>query len=122
MIIPIGVAHLTKKKKEDSKISLRKFYIEKIWRRSGYEQKSLLAIVKHSFRYLNASKVYISAYKENEYYIQFLKEVGFKFNKTTTKNGDPEQRFIFFIYKDDLERNVKNNSIERVIKKNFYFK
>lgn len=43
--------------------------------------------------------------------IQEMKQAGFKFNKTTTENGNPEQRHILFFYKDDLDQNTGKRSL-----------
>ncbi|CAI2371007.1 unnamed protein product [Moneuplotes crassus] len=102
-LIPIGTAHLTATK-GDEKIKLRKFYIEKMWRRKGYEQKALQAIGDYCFKKLDFLKIYYSIFSINEEMIQLCKEAGFKFNKTTaTEIGDPDKRHILYFYKEDYE-------------------
>ncbi|CAI2370861.1 unnamed protein product [Moneuplotes crassus] len=102
-LIPIGTAHLTAAKGAN-KINLRKFYIEKMWRKKGYEQKSLLSIGEYCFNKLYFEKIYYSTFSINQQMIQCCKEAGFKFNKTTAaQKDDPTKRHILYLYKEDYD-------------------
>jgi hypothetical protein len=60
---------------------------------------------------MDCSKIYCSIYSTNEYHKQYLKEAGFKFNKTTTEYGNPEQRNIYFLYEQDLTEDLKQRAV-----------
>lgn len=75
-----------------------------MWRRKGYEQKSLHAIGEYCFNKLDFDKIYYSIFSINEQMIQFCKEAGFKFNKTTAaERDDPDKRHVLYFYKEDYE-------------------
>lgn len=80
VVIPIGNVQLTMKRR-GGQCYIRKFYLDKIWRRSGYEHKSLVTIIKYAFESLGCTKVVISVFATNEYYVQYLQETGFKLSK-----------------------------------------
>ena len=47
--IPIGFSIITKKSNRDNFGCLKKLYISKIWRASGYEEKCVVEVLKFAF-------------------------------------------------------------------------
>jgi len=123
LTIPIGCIVLSRRKRKDTKIKVNKFYIAKIWRAAGYEEKALMQMLKFTFSNLGeVKKVIASSYAENAYFICLLMGTGFRFNKQTKDNGDPKQRITLWIYVDEFSKLMENNMEEDVIKKKFYYK
>ena len=55
----IGTAHLLQQNATEKKGLLAKFYISKIYRRSGYEEKCLLEIMKFAFDVMGLEKLVV---------------------------------------------------------------
>lgn len=82
LTIPIGIIVLSKKHFSGVKIKINKFYVAKIWRNSGYEERALMEMLKFCFAKVpDCTKVLVSFYSQNVYFIQLLMGIGFRFNK-----------------------------------------
>ena len=47
--LTVGCAHLIQQSTDDSKGILGKFYVSKIYRKTGYEEKCLIEVIKFAF-------------------------------------------------------------------------
>lgn len=132
MLIPIGTVHLCRKNSQDIKVLVKKFYISKIWRKSGYEEMSVIAILQYCFsmevqsqdtsdKPIEITKVTASAFTSNSYVITLLMNAGFRYNSTTTKDGDPKQRVILWIYKNEFQNFNETTQVTKMMKKKFYY-
>lgn len=63
LIIPIGCIVLSKWTEDCVKVKVNKFYVGKIWRASGYEERALMEMLKFGFAWLNGcTKILCSSY------------------------------------------------------------
>lgn len=63
LVIPIGCIVVSKKTEECAKAKVNKFYVGKIWRSSGFEEKALMEMLKFCFsRVPGCSKILCSSY------------------------------------------------------------
>ena len=99
MKIPIGTVCIGKEKSKTSKASLYKFYISKIWRINGHEEKTLLETLRFCFKTLKCDKIESSAFTSNKYFLQLLLGLGFRFNQQDSGNNNPDQRVSLWLYK-----------------------
>ena len=110
LTIPIGCVILGKRKDEDKKTKILKFYMGKIWRNGGYEEKAFLEIMKFAFSNVESSeKIVVSSFAENAYFIKLLMGTGFRFNKQTTSRGDPKQRLTLWMTIEEFKILMQNN-------------
>ena len=66
LIIPIGCIVLSKWTDECVKVKVNKFYVGKIWRASGFEEKALMEMLKFGFaRVSGCTKILCSSYSSN---------------------------------------------------------
>lgn len=78
LTIPIGCIILSRKGASHCKVKINKFYVAKIWRASGYEERALMEMLKFCFsRVPDTSKVLVSSYAQNQYFIKLLMGIGF---------------------------------------------
>jgi hypothetical protein len=78
LTIPIGCVVISKRNQPSVKAMMNKFYIAKIWRAGGYEEKTLMEILKFCFSNIpNCTKVISSGYSENTYFVNLLMGTGF---------------------------------------------
>lgn len=121
--IPIGIIVLSTKDGKSNKVKINKFYVSKIWRSTGYEERAIMEMLKFCFAKIEkCSKVIVSFYSKNVYFIQMLMGIGFKFNKQNKDNGDPKQRLTLWIFKADFLFLIEHNLEKEVIKTRFYYK
>jgi len=63
LTIPIGCIVLSKKHIASNKIKINKFYVAKIWRASGYEERAIMEMLKFCFAKVpSVTKVLVSFY------------------------------------------------------------
>jgi RimJ/RimL family protein N-acetyltransferase len=55
----IGTAHIIQQKLSEAKGLLGKFYVTKIYRRSGFEEKCLIEILNFAFEAMGLNKVVV---------------------------------------------------------------
>lgn len=91
LTIPIGIIVLSTKRAGSVKVKINKFYVSKIWRATGYEERAIMEMLKFCFAKIEeCSKVLVSFYSQNVYFIKLLMGIGFRFNKQNKDNGDPK--------------------------------
>ena len=83
--VPIGLAFFIRK--DQSLLSMEKFYISKIYRRSGYEERSLIEVLHQIFWKMSASSVVTQIFERNYAYARLLRGVGFMQYQKVTKNN-----------------------------------
>jgi len=82
---------LSTKRAGSVKVKINKFYVSKIWRATGYEERAIMEMLKFCFAKIEeCSKVLVSFYSQNVYFIKLLMGIGFRFNKQNKDNGDPK--------------------------------
>ena len=81
----IGTAHIIQQNAGDTKGLLAKFYISRIYRRSGYEEKSLLEIMKFAFEVMGLEKLLVFVNEHNQYFCKLLMWLHFRLIKMKPK-------------------------------------
>jgi len=102
---------------------MKKFYLGKVWRNAGYEEKTFMEVLKFSFSNIEHTEtLVVSAYAQNSYFITLLMGTGFKFNKQTNDKGDPKQRLTLWMYRREFEKLMSSNLKDDIIHKKYYYK
>lgn len=81
----IGTAHLLQQNANEKKGLLAKFYVSRIYRRSGYEEKCLLEIMKFAFDVMGIEKLIVFVNEQNQYFCKLLMWVHFRLIKMKPK-------------------------------------
>ena len=76
---------------------LGKFYVCKIYRRSGYEEKCLLEIMKFAFDVMGVDKLLAFVNEQNQYFYKLLLYVGFRLIKMKPKGNGLHNRLMLSI-------------------------
>ncbi len=84
--IAVGHAQIVKAHSTDEVASVAKFYISKMFRKRGYEEKALINVLHKAFHFFNVTKIVISCFESNEYYIKLLMQLGFRLSKAFSKS------------------------------------
>jgi RimJ/RimL family protein N-acetyltransferase len=118
--IPIGTAHIVQQNSASPKALLGKFYVCKIYRRSGYEERCLLEIMKFAFDVMNIDKLIAFVNERNQYFYKLLLYVGFRLIKLKPKNHGLDNRLMLSIVREDYEKVTSTKSYNRIIRNKFY--
>lgn len=118
--IPIGTAHLLQQNSTNAKALLGKFYICKIYRRSGYEERCLLEIMKFAFEVMGIEKLIAFVNERNQYFYRLLLYVGFRLIKLKPKNHGLDNRLMLSIIREDYDKIMNTKTYNRIIKNKFY--
>lgn len=102
------------------KALLGKFYVCKIYRKSGYEERCLLEIMKFVFDVMNIDKLIAFVNERNQYYYKLLLYVGFRLLKLKPKNHGQDNRLMLSIVREDYEKVTSKKSYNRIVKNKFY--
>lgn len=115
----IGTAHLLQQNATEKKGLLAKFYISRIYRRSGYEEKCLIEIMKFAFEVMGLEKLVVFVNEQNQYFCKLLMWVHFRLIKMKPKAHGMYNRLMLSINKDDFYELVTKN-YKKIIKNRFY--
>ena len=63
--IAVGHAEIVKTHSADDMANIAKFYISKMFRKRGYEEKALISVVLRAFEFFNVQKVLVSCFESN---------------------------------------------------------
>ena len=99
---------------------MAKFYVCKIYRRTGFEERCLLEIMKFSFEVMCLDKLVVFVNEPNQYFFKLLLYVGFRLIKMKPKGSAGKfNRFVVSISKEDFEVTYTKN-YKKIIKNKFY--
>lgn len=115
----IGTAHLVQQNASEKKGLLAKFYISKIYRRSGYEEKCLMEIMKFAFQVMGLEKLIVFVNEQNQYFCKLLMWVHFRLIKMKPKAHGMFNRLMLSILKEDFEE-LMTKHYKKIIKNRFY--
>jgi RimJ/RimL family protein N-acetyltransferase len=76
---------------------LAKFYVSKIYRRSGFEEKCLLEIMKFGFDVMDLEKILVFVNEPNQYFYKLLLYIGFRLLKIKPKGNSRFSRLMVSI-------------------------
>lgn len=83
----IGTAHITQLNCKERRGILAKFYVNKTYRKGGFEERCLVEIMKFAFDTMDLDKLIVFIKEDNEYYSKLLIYLGFKLMKIKYKSN-----------------------------------
>ena len=115
----IGTAHLVQGKVDSPKGLLGKFYVSKLYRRSGYEERCLIEIMKFAFEVMAIEKLIVFVNEQNHYFFKLLLYVGFRLIKMKPKQNGQQVRLMLSILRDEFDE-IMRNKAKKIVKNKFY--
>ncbi|CDW87475.1 UNKNOWN [Stylonychia lemnae] len=115
----IGTAHLLQQNATEKKGLLAKFYISRIYRRSGFEEKCLIEIMKFAFDVMGLEKLIVFVNEQNQYFCKLLMWVHFRLIKMKPKAHGMYNRLMLSILKEDFQELISKH-YKKIIKNRFY--
>ena len=98
---------------------LGKFYVSKIYRKSGFEEKCLIEILKFAFDIMSLEKLLVFVNEQNQYFYKLLQYAGFRLIKMKPKTNGQHNRLMLSITKEDFDAMMKKN-FKKLMKNKFY--
>lgn len=95
--ITVGHAEIVKSHSADDSAHIAKFYVSKVFRKRGYEEKALVAVVQRAFEFFSVSKLVVSSFESNEYFIKLLMQLGFRLSKAYSKSIIEQKRYYLVL-------------------------
>lgn len=86
---------------------MAKFYVGKIYRRSGFEEKCLLEIIKFSFDIMDLEKLVVFVNESNQYFYKLMLYVGFRLIKMKPWGSHSKHnRLMVSLLREDFNKNI----------------
>ena len=98
---------------------LGKFYVSKIYRRTGFEERCVLEVMKFAFEVMKLEKLIIFVNEPNQYFFKLLLYVHFRLIKMKPKNGGAYNRLMLSMSREDFDE-LMTKHYKKLIKNKFY--
>jgi len=98
---------------------LGKFYVSKIYRRTGFEERCVLEVMKFAFDIMKLEKLIIFVNEPNQYFFKLLLYVHFRLIKMKPKNNGAYNRLMLSMNREDYDELMQKH-YKKLIKNKFY--